>query len=128
NFDSSFGSNGYTITSYHDGQHIDIAENLSSIALQPDGKILAYGSFENILDTVQVVRYLTNGNIDNSFGLNGRAKLHQGFDAPVPNDIAVLPDGRIVLGLNAKINALNDTGAFTAIRLLSNGNYDSSFN
>lgn len=121
--DSSFGGVGYVVTSYNEA-----SDTLAAIALQPDGKILAYGYFNDGQDTLQVMRYHTDGSPDSSFGLYGRVKLYEGFTDAVPNNITVMPDGRIVAGGEASINALNGASAFTAIRLLPDGSLDTSFN
>lgn len=125
--DSSFGNTGYVTTAYTHPLGVGIAEKLSSIALQQDGKILAYGSYKFSLDTLQVLRYHTNGKIDSSFAVSGRFRTSTGFSFPMTNDIAVLPDGRIMLGASTRITTIN-RHCFTAIRLLSNGDLDTSFN
>src|SRR5690606_17281501 len=91
-------------------------------------KILAYGSFDFGDDTLQVIRYHSNGSVDSSFGVNGRVKIADGFSYPTPNDITVMTDGRIVIGAKTDIDALGGIAAFTAIRLLPNGELDTSFN
>lgn len=126
--DSSFGGGGYIIPAYFTSTTTAIYETIRSIAFQPDGKILAYGLINFGDDTLQVMRFQANGEIDSSFGINGRAKLFYGFHYPTPNDIALLPDGRIVVGADAKMDALNGARAFLSIRLLSDGNLDTSFN
>ncbi len=106
-------------------------EAIYSLALQPDGKIVAYGYSDFLADTLHIVRYHSDGEIDSSFGMNGRVKLAEGFTYPTPNDIAVMLDGRIIVGAKARISALNPPWgayAFTAIRLLPDGSLDTSFN
>lgn len=121
--DSSFGGGGYVLTSYDAA-----SDTLASIALQPDGKIIAYGYFNDGQDTLQVMRYHTDGSPDSSFGMYGRVKLCEGFTNAMPNNIAMMPDGRIVVGGDADINALNGASAFIAIRLLPDGSLDTAFN
>lgn len=129
--DSSFGGGGYVMTSYINTWTPAINDIMSSIALQPDGKIIAYGSTNFLADTLQVIRYHPDGKVDSSFGVNGIVRLAEGFTYPKPNDIAVMPDGRIIVGVKARISALNPPWgayAFTAIRLLPDGSLDTSFN
>ena len=131
NLDSSFGGGGYVMTSYINTLTSAISDAMSSITLQPDGKIIAYGSTKFLSDTLQVIRYHPDGRVDSSFGVNGIVRLAEGFEYPTPNDIALMPDGRIVVGVKARISSLNPpwgTYAFTAIRLLSDGSLDTSFN
>lgn len=127
-YDSSFGGGGYVMTSYIHPYSPAVREYLSSIIVQPDGKILAYGYSDFLVDTLHVVRYHSDGMVDSSFGVNGRVKIADGFTYPTANDVAIMPDGRIVLGAETKIDALGGAAAFTAIRLLPNGELDTSFN
>jgi len=129
--DSGFGGGGYVMTAYIHPWGMGAREYIFSTALQSDGKIVAYGYSDFLADTLHIVRYYSDGEIDSSFGNNGRVKLAEGFEYPTPNDIAIMPDGKIVLGAKARISALNPPWgayAFTAIRLLSNGSLDTSFN
>jgi uncharacterized delta-60 repeat protein len=77
----------------------------SSVAVQPDGKIIVGGVYslsnEEPFANAQfaLVRYLPSGIIDLSFGSNGRV-ITAFTEYPATgmslNDIAVLPDGKIV--------------------------------
>jgi uncharacterized delta-60 repeat protein len=120
--DTSFGDRGHVITD------IGTREQITSIAVQPDGKIVACGSS---LQSIIVVRYQSNGLLDSSFGVNGIVSSgwnDWGFTFPSANDIFVTTDGRIVVGADTDIDALNGAYAVTAIRLLPNGNLDTNYN
>lgn len=122
--DSSFGNNGITTTAFSGN------EIITSVTFQNDGKIIACGQGQGINDVIIVARYKSDGMLDSSFGINGIVVSNGntwGLDDPTPNDVASMPDGRIVIGATARINALNDY-AFTVIRLLPNGNLDTSLN
>jgi len=126
--DSTFGNYGFVVTSLAGNEHY------TSIVVQPDLKILAYGYWQEIEDRIIIVRYQPDGTIDSSFGTNGVVQSETtswGFHYPTPNDIKIMQDGRIVIGLKASIFALNPPSgntAFSAIRLLPNGSLDTSFN
>lgn len=108
---SNFGSNGVVVTP------IDYSEYPMDIQLQPDGKILVSGS--SYLGPTQsgpgdyrsfVVRYLSNGNLDNTFANNGIFKLTHS-DSHIAK-LIVLSDGSVLLAGNSygngtvsKINA-----------------------
>ncbi len=77
--DSSFGTNGKVITGF--GKY----ENNISLAIQPDGKILAAGSY--------LLRFNQNGKTDSVFGVNGKAVI--GFAS---SSLAVQADGKIAVG------------------------------
>lgn len=125
--DNSFGGGGYVISSFTNPLWKGFGEVLTSISLQADGKIIALGSYKFSLDTLQLLRYHSDGKIDSSFGINGRVFVYRDFLFPIPNDVIVLPDGKIILGATTRIAAIN-RHCFTAIRLLSNGDLDTSFN
>ncbi|MBS1777274.1 MAG: T9SS type A sorting domain-containing protein, partial [Bacteroidetes bacterium] len=105
-------------------------EYINSIALQPDGKIVSVGIRQTPEDAIQVVRYLPDGSLDSSFGNNGEVYYDWTwgvFHYPTANDIAVLSNGKIVVGATTQIDA-NGKYCFTALRLLPNGSLDTSFN
>lgn len=125
NFDSSFGINGIVVTG------LAGSEAIKDIGMQADGKIVISGNWTGIERNIVVARYHPNGTPDSSFGTNGMIWSDWntwGIEYPTANDVAVLPDGRIVVGAETKINALGGAIAFTAIRLLTDGTLDTSFN
>ena len=61
--DSTFGKNGRVLTPVGTGQ-----DYLKKITIQKDDKIIAVGSSSG---GASIVRYLKNGELDNSFGTNG---------------------------------------------------------
>ena len=102
--DSTFGSGGLVFTS------VSAANNsISSLALQPDGKILAGGSGF-------VVRYDANGALDGTFGTGGIVAAPHSV-----NKILFLTGGKILVG-----GSLNSGVAVS--RLNPNGALDTSFN
>ena len=116
--DASFGAGGKVTSSPAEPYY------LSSIALQPDGKILAVGSL--------LVRYNADGSLDAGFGNGG--KIVADFGPPDfglfgrPSAIAVQPDGRIVVA-GTITNAQGSVGP-SSIALAcynSDGSLDTSF-
>jgi len=75
--DSSFGVNG-TVATVICNQ--DCQLNARSLAIQSDGKIVVGGSFAFFNDWWKfiVLRYQTNGSLDNTFNGNGTAIFHVG--------------------------------------------------
>ncbi|HLM00686.1 MAG TPA: hypothetical protein VK400_06495, partial [Pyrinomonadaceae bacterium] len=111
----------------------------SSFAVQPDGKIIVGGvyslSTEEPFANAQfaLVRYLPSGIIDLSFGSNGRV-ITTFTEYPATgmalNDIAVLPDGKIVAVGSGRLAA--DTPHFTRLSLFvvrynADGSLDTPF-
>lgn len=112
--DSSFATNGIFTTDYH--------SIINVTAIQPDGKILAEGSYQGALeDSALTIRLNTDGSLDNTFGTNGR--VHTGFahGRSVGYAIALQPDNKIVIARAAYSNFVGFA------RLLPNGVPDSSF-
>ncbi len=91
--DTSFGSQGATL--------VDISTSddfASAMAVQPDGKILISGTYTDTLfhNVPMVMRFSEEGEIDTSFGVNGRAEIPvTGTDNELTS-ISVMQDGRII--------------------------------
>jgi len=101
----------------------DFNTSISTIALQPDGKILIGGNFENYHNLRQnkwILRLNSNGTIDWSFNIG------TGFNNTV-SKIVVQSDGKILVGGRfTEYNGQQTTKCLT--RLNSNGSLDTSFN
>lgn len=90
--DSSFGLNGKAITAMGLGD-----DDIYSLVVQPDGKILAGGTSEIAgIENYALARYNSNGILDAGFGVSG---LVTTIMSPGDNEIyslALQPDGKIV--------------------------------
>ncbi|MEP7319285.1 MAG: Calx-beta domain-containing protein [Panacibacter sp.] len=114
--DSSFGNNGKILT-YSD----PAGTELYAIRLQTDGKILAGA---NSFWGSRLFRYLPNGIIDSSFGVDGLLNFNQvGYKI---NDLLIQNDGKILV-TSHHWNAETFKENFAIYRLLANGNFDSTF-
>lgn len=120
--DNTFGANGIVTTSINLNHYVG-----STIALQPDNKILVGGISFSSGYHFCVARYNQNGTLDTTFGVNGIQNI------PVPssggaianaNKLVIQPDGKIVLA-GRSYNG-NDFDIFL-MRLSNNGNLDVSF-
>jgi uncharacterized delta-60 repeat protein len=128
NIDPSFGIRrfnfGSTSSSY-----------IETLALQPDGKILAAGVvLESGVSRFSIARLNTNGSLDTSFNGNGlQSKLMipqgppQGQITNSVQKIQVLPDGKILLAgfTNSSVQVNN---SIALLKLLPDGSFDTSFN
>jgi gliding motility-associated-like protein/uncharacterized delta-60 repeat protein len=100
--DAAFGTGGTVYTSFGERAY------LSTMTVQPDGKIIAVGaSSANYLgynaDSLAMARYNSDGSLDKSFNGSGKltyAPLHDRFIQPGARGHAVVvqPDGKIVVG------------------------------
>lgn len=114
--DSSFDGDGRVTTDLNNGQN----ENISGIALQSDGRIVAAGTLQAGGFTFAVARYNFDGSLDTSFGAGG--KVFAGSRA-VATGVAIQPDGRIVVVGFSDLNFFE----FVLVRFNSDGSLDGSF-
>jgi uncharacterized delta-60 repeat protein len=121
--DTTFNSTGKLITTLG-----FVSASFQSVAVQPDGKIICVGgaaSGFSISDyDFAIVRYNSNGTLDNSFATNGvlKSDFNSGYD--MATNLAIQPDGKIVVSGIASNGVLYD---FAIIRLTSNGTFDNTF-
>lgn len=116
--DTSFGENGgISLT-------VQGLAYTSKLVLQPDGKVLVSGATGEPPFDVVLHRRLRDGRPDLTFGVDGKVVVGLGASYEAPSDVALLPDGRIVV---AGITNATGTTGFLALRLAPNGALDSSF-
>jgi uncharacterized delta-60 repeat protein/LPXTG-motif cell wall-anchored protein len=116
--DNTFGTGGKVTT------FIESSEAYS-VMLQADGKILVSGvSYNNSTSYFAVVRYNTNGSLDNTFGTGG--KVTTDFDNNRSEAMAITSqaDGKIILAGTAYIGS---TYAYAVARYNTNGSLDHTF-
>ncbi|MEA2330078.1 MAG: hypothetical protein QOH58_216 [Thermoleophilaceae bacterium] len=89
-------------------------DNLSAVALQPDGKILVAGDSTGAEQDAVVFRLNPDGSLDTTFDLNGIAVMNAGGNEAA-FALALQPDGKIVVGGG------NSSGMPIVWRLLANG-------
>lgn len=122
--DSTFGVNGLLNSDMGDS-----TEMLRSIALQPDGKIVAVGSvgpYSNFAQNdIAIARYLNNGSLDISFG-NGGIVLNDIAFEDHAQKVLIQADGKIVIAGISVNDTLFETKTFI-LRYLSNGQIDNTF-
>jgi len=120
--DMSFGSSGKVITNIGVAFGDNSDDEAFALAIQPDGKIVIAGrtSYPNQTGAnFALVRYNTNGTLDNSFDTDG--KVVTVFSGGIPRALAVQKDGRIIAAGEAG-------GAMGLVRYNQNGSLDVSFN
>ena len=114
--DKSFGTDGKAITLIS-----GINNELYKITIQKDNKIVAASvnhiGFKN--DPL-VVRYLENGIIDSSFGINGYSTINDGLFS-IDCCIAIQDDGKILVGGTTNSNEV------IIYRFMPDGDLDNSF-
>lgn len=133
--DTTFGTGGKVGTAFNNGHGFSYAQAFS-VAIQPDGRIVAAGTMElgacvfNGLDVpcfdVALARYNGNGTLDASFGTGGRVTTDFGAPNDQAESVAVQPNGRIVVA-GAAGRFINTGFDFALARYNSDGTLDTSF-
>ena len=116
----SFGTGGLATTPFGTGN-----DAANGMALQSNGGIVVVGeTMAGTIKHIAIARYSTSGILDPGFGTSGKRDIYVG-DGVGANAVAVQPDGRIVVVGTVAQSGQND---FFAMRFLSNGLHDASFN
>jgi uncharacterized delta-60 repeat protein len=122
-FDNSFDANGVLTT--------EIGSKKDAIAyavkVQSDGKIIAAGRFVSSDDDKDfiIVRYNSDGSLDNSFDANGMASTDFSGDSDWGYSMFVQGDGKILVG-GMSINSSGNYN-FAIARYNTDGSLDNSF-
>jgi uncharacterized delta-60 repeat protein len=122
--DTTFGNGGTVTTDF-----LGAEDDVFSVLIQPDGKIVAVGSANSPFDFYDfaAARYLSNGTLDTTFGTGGKMRVDFGNqDMDIASDAALQPDGKIV----AAGTTVFDFGVeqdFALTRFNSNGTVDTTF-
>ena len=118
--DNSFGENGF--------RYITQGSNSSAttIAIQPDGKIITAGATLTNLGVLQflLVRLNSNGSLDPVFSDDGIQVDQLTDNDDVINDMALQSDGKLVVAGAALANGYQD---FIVARYNTDGSLDNSF-
>lgn len=110
-----------------------IESYISSIVLQPDGRILAAGRqvplnnnsrFGSIL---MMARFNSNGSLDSTFGVSGKM-IDPSSLQRTADDVVLLPDGRfVVVGDYSYYQQNSETSKLAVTRYNANGSIDGTF-
>lgn len=101
-------------------------ESPTAIAVAPDRKIAVAGTTDVQGTTyITVTRFLSNGKLDNSFSDDGGLILDNlAGENHIPKDIAIQPDGKIIITGTTEIDGTRD---IFLTRLNANGSRDTFF-
>jgi len=122
--DNLFGNSGKVVTSIG----ISAAE-IFAVAIQSDGKIIAAGYSTQDFDLstdFTIVRYNTDGTLDNSFGTGGIVVTDLNISEDGIFSIAIQLDGKIVAAGPSRDLSTQIT-SFGVVRYNSDGSLDNSF-
>ena len=111
--DTSFDGDGTVITQVGSG-----SDQAYSIAAQTDGRLVVAGySYSGSTEDFAVVRYNTNGALDNSFDGDGKAITPFGSGS-VAYSVAIQADGQILAAGDSRVAGSTD---FALVRYLGQG-------
>jgi uncharacterized delta-60 repeat protein len=119
--DATFGVNGVVKSQF------GIGGRWHDIALRPDGKIMAAGTFydANYRNYAVVARFLPNGDVDTGFNGVGSIVSQISQDQQYASSLALQPDGKIlVTGYSSDPNSAT---AYNLFRYNPDGSLDTSF-
>lgn len=117
--DPTFDSDGKVVMDINNSNDV-----MKSIVTQPDGKIIVAGYTSDLgIDRFCVVRFNTDGSIDNSFGVNGVVTTAFPYTS-VGSDAILQNDGKIVLAGHTWDGTRN---VFALARYNNDGSLDTSF-
>lgn len=133
------GDNDFALARYNTDGSLDISfdtdgklttdfgsfEEIQSVAIQSDGKIVAAGRSGNFSPDFAVARYNANGTPDTSFDGDGKVTVDFNGDQDWANSVSIQSDGKIVVGGSAY--SPSGDPDFGLIRLTSTGVLDSTF-
>lgn len=112
-----YGNNGKVISDF--GRN----ETATSVAVQPDGKVLVGGTAYDTASYFMLARYQASGELDPTFGDGGQATATFENSAYAANAIALQPDGKILV-----VGEFGSTNTQVAMaRFEADGTPDSSF-
>jgi uncharacterized delta-60 repeat protein len=134
-------SDDFAIARYHSNGSLDTTFNTTgylttpiggagdmgcSLAQQSDGKILLGGlTWNGANNDFAIARYHSNGSLDTTFNGTGYVTTAIGASNDNGYNVAIQPDGKILLGGFAIIGGAND---FAIARYHANGSLDTTFN
>ncbi|WP_395053454.1 T9SS type A sorting domain-containing protein [Flavobacterium sp.] len=127
-----YNSNGTLDTSFDiDGMIFNINNAFNNrrfvdLDLQTDGKIVVLSEFNSGSQDFRILRYLTNGSIDTTFGNNGSVTTDIG-NVEFPKSIIVQSDSKILVGGTTYNSSASTDNPFIA-RYTSTGLLDNTFN
>ena len=115
--DQSFGNSGVVVTTVGSGSSL-----ASSVALQPDHKLVAVGQANW---DFAAVRYNADGSLDQSFGVAGRVITAVSSRPDAAGSVAIQSDGKIVAAGSVSLDPVGLDQ--TLVRYNADGSLDATF-
>ena len=123
--DTSFGTGGIAYKKFF------LNNQASAVAIQADGKIIVGGyaadSSNDLIYSFTLVRFNTNGLIDNTFGTSGYVQTTFNNQRSQVTSLAIQSDGKIVAAGFSFTSIVSLPNGFAVARFDSNGQIDNTF-
>jgi uncharacterized delta-60 repeat protein len=121
--DTNFGENGSIYINITGG---NLADSFSDLSVQNDGKIILCGhtNIGNSTYVFSVARLNTNGSLDESFGIGGKATFPSGLSSDVAVSIISRASNKMVIGGQMQVANMQD---YKLLFLNSDGSIDTNF-
>ena len=118
--DSTFGAGGKVVATFDSS-----GDDLSAIALQADGKIVAAGSIHGT--AFLLARFNADGSLDQTFGNNGNVETTFGDPTAGAADVVLQADGKIILVGVSGAGPYSELNDFALARYNADGGLDQTF-
>lgn len=118
--DPTFGNGGKVVTDFNNS-----TDWLSSIAVQPDGKIVAIGT-TNPSNKFALARYNPDGTLDATFGNGGKVITVIANVRESAAGLLILPNGKIMISGSIDLPSSSNS-SFALLRYNSDGSLDTTF-
>ncbi|MFO1000538.1 MAG: LamG-like jellyroll fold domain-containing protein [Planctomycetaceae bacterium] len=117
--DTNFDGDGKTVLSYSATTNTTISDELASVLVQSDGRILLVGLMQNGgLRSLGIIRLDSNGLLDNSFDDDGKLTTSLATSSVGVGSAALQNDGKLVVGGSV---SFGNNGDFAVLRYSSSG-------
>ena len=122
--DPSFGMGGVVRTDF-----FGLTDEVRAIAIQADNKVVAVGAVITPTSGASfgLARYDPNGSLDLTFGSGGKVTTDLGGTQEAAEDVAIQPDGKIVVAGHTGAPYSSDSSDFVVARYIPNGGLDPTF-
>jgi uncharacterized delta-60 repeat protein len=122
--DTRFGQGGRVLTPIYPETGAGVNDGANAVVVAPDGKIIVAGVTGTFLADFAIARYLPDGRLDTSFGVDGIVVTDIGGQDSA-NAVLVQPDGKILVAGNGWTTGPDEN--FTLVRYNVNGSLDERF-
>jgi uncharacterized delta-60 repeat protein len=120
--DAAFGTAGVALTNFDYAQDTAYAATFDSL-----GRIVVVGTSATNTTALALARYTADGNLDTSFGIDGKLTTIVTGTADIPTSIIADGAGRFVVGLRVLNPSPPSTYRYRAVRFDALGQVDATF-